>query len=524
MRLLHAETIQPISFEGGTIPWYAILSHTWGTDEVSFQDIQRPDDALSKAGYAKIRYACQETLRRGLKYVWVDTCCIDKTSSAELSEAINSMFHWYKDARVCFAYLSDVPDGTDVNSAESAFATSRWFSRGWTLQELLAPTELYFFSSNWRQLGSKKRLRKQTSEITGVGEGFMTGVNSLSEASIAKRMSWASRRETTRTEDLAYCLLGIFGISMPLLYGEGERAFVRLQEEIMKTSDDQTLFAWEYEDHDFGFSIQPSKDSTYSPFARSPASFKKSGEFIPDELNETRTSYAMTNKGLQINLPIIKLSHESYLAALTCRPQNLFHRVIAIPISFHGPDSVTRIERRKLCIILRYEVTHAPRQSLRFPMEKIDNVFSRFDDRLFLRPSLLIRNLPRDRSRWCILKVEPDDIWDPEQRVIRLSVHEKRHIVIRLWESEGEGFAIVLSIDLFRKDRQYVLHMVFQQSHSQPLSYNTLASSNLPINRIPDDVRVTIGKENIRMSTGIVIRTLDIEFISDIELETGQVN
>jgi hypothetical protein len=207
MRLLHAGSIQPVSFEEDIIPDYAILSHTWGDDEVSFQDIHSPG-AASKAGYAKIRYACQEALRRGLKYVWVDTCCIDKTSSAELSEAINSMFRWYKYARVCFGYLSDVPVG-EVDSPKSAFASSRWFSRGWTLQELLAPIELEFFSSDWEKLGSKRDLSRQISDITGIGEGFIAGAYPLSDASIAKKMSWASCRETTRNEDLAYCLLGL---------------------------------------------------------------------------------------------------------------------------------------------------------------------------------------------------------------------------------------------------------------------------------------------------------------------------
>jgi PHD/YefM family antitoxin component YafN of YafNO toxin-antitoxin module len=504
MRLLHAGSIQPVSFEEDIIPDYAILSHTWGDDEVSFQDIHSPG-AASKAGYAKIRYACQEALRRGLKYVWVDTCCIDKTSSAELSEAINSMFRWYKYARVCFGYLSDVPVG-EVDSPKSAFASSRWFSRGWTLQELLAPIELEFFSSDWEKLGSKRDLSRQISDITGIGEGFIAGAYPLSDASIAKKMSWASCRETTRNEDLAYCLLGIFEINMPLLYGEGEKAFLRPQEEIMKTSDDQTLFAWEYE-------IIRSRRiprRTYSPFARSPAFFRRSGQFVPDELNETSKPYVITNKGLQINLSIIKLSrYEFHLAALVCRTENQFHSVVAIPISFRSPDSIIRLEYRNVCLIRRDEVTCAPIRSVHFPIGISVNPFP------FLstdHPSLVIRNLPRNKSLWTILKVEPDDIWDPEQRVIRLSEDEKRQVVI--------------SRDPYTLDEPYepyMSYMVFQESHSQNLSYETVAFSNSP-NRISSVVRVTIGKENIRMSTGIVIRTLDIEVISDIELEIGQVD
>ena len=242
MRLLRADSLRLETFEN-TAPEYSILSHTWETEEVSFQDIQTPNASL-KAGYTKIRHACKDALQRGIDYVWVDTCCIDKTSSAELSEAINSMFRWYRTAKVCYAYLADVPDVTDVHAPESAFARSRWFSRGWTLQELLAPVELHFFSSNGHPLGTKRSLSNQISVITGIAEGFLTGAIALTKASIAKRMSWASRRKTTRTENLAYCLLGIFGINMPVLYGEGTKTFVRLQEEIMKDSDDQSLFAW----------------------------------------------------------------------------------------------------------------------------------------------------------------------------------------------------------------------------------------------------------------------------------------
>jgi hypothetical protein len=517
MRLLHAKRIQPISFAGATIPPYAILSHTWGDDEVSFQDIHS-QDAASKAGYAKIRYACQGALRRGLEYVWVDTCCIDKTSSAELSEAINSMFRWYQDAWVCFAYLSDVPDSTEVDSPESAFASSRWFSRGWTLQELLAPRELEFFSSDWEKLGSKLDLSREISAITGIGEGFIRGEDSLSKASIAKKMSWASYRETTRTEDLAYCLLGIFRINMPLLYGEGEKAFLRLQEEIMKTSDDQTLFAWEYENSDPQRLLFQTLG--YSPFARSPAAFKNSGQFIPDELNEITTSYAMTNKGLQINLPILTPSRDQYnLAALACRPENQFHFVVAIPIRFRSPDSVLRTEWKNICLIPRDEVANAPILSLRFRIGISANDLPM--ETLTRYPSLVIRNLPRNKSRWAILKVEPDEIWDPEQRLIRVSEDDKRHIVIRLWESEGRGFAVALSRDedydvTFHEP--YMSYMVFRESHTQKLRYETVAFRDSP-NRISNDVKVTIGGKNIQMSRGIVIRTLDIEFKSDIELE-----
>ncbi|KAN0122086.1 Heterokaryon incompatibility protein (HET) domain containing protein, partial [Hyaloscypha variabilis] len=307
MRLLHASSFQLKSFEGDAIPPYAILSHTWGEDEVSFQDIHGPD-ASSKVGFKKIQLICSHALEHGLQYVWVDTCCIDKTSSAELSEAINSMFRWYQKSRYCYAYLADVPDGTDVHSPSSTFATSRWFSRGWTLQELLAPIHLEFFSSGGQELGSRQTLSGTISSITLIGEEYLSapGPNSLlEEASIAKRMSWCSCRNTTRIEDIAYCLLGIFGINMPLLYGEGERAFVRLQEEIMKVSNDQSLFAWEYESYNTSASLvylDNLEMNSLGPLARHPSAFKYSGHFVPDELEPPKEAFASTNMGLQITL------------------------------------------------------------------------------------------------------------------------------------------------------------------------------------------------------------------------------
>jgi hypothetical protein len=277
----------------------------------------------------------------------------------------------------------------------------------------------------------------------------------------------------------------------------------------MKNSDDQTLFAWEY-------STGHGSGATFGPFAGHPSCFKQSGDYIPDELNESRTSYAITNKGLQINLPIIKLPENWFLvAALACRSEHQFHSIVAIPIGFRTQDSVIRWG--DICIIRRDEVTYAPIRSVRFRIGTVGSSLGWTG-----HPSLVIRNLPRNKSRWTILKVEPGEIWDPEQRVIRLSEDDKRHIVIRLWESEGKGFAIALST----RYMQDMLSLVFLESNDQPLSYNALAFGNLngPMDRISDNIRLTFGQQKIRMSTDLVIRTLDIEVKSDIELETVQVD
>ncbi|KAI1623231.1 heterokaryon incompatibility protein-domain-containing protein, partial [Exophiala viscosa] len=242
MHLLDVRT-RKLKYFAGEVPSYAILSHTWGDDEISFQDIKNAG-VEQRAGYLKIKKTCELAAGLQLNYIWVDTCCIDKSSSTELSEAINSMYQWYQDATVCYAYLSDV----DINvssrrESDDQVSNSRYFTRGWTLQEILAPWTVIFLDMHWREMGTRETLRNTLTAITRIPAKFLSGED-LGKASIAQRMSWASHRTTTRFEDRAYSLLGIFGLSMPLLYGEGQKAFIRLQEEIINNIDDYSIFAW----------------------------------------------------------------------------------------------------------------------------------------------------------------------------------------------------------------------------------------------------------------------------------------
>jgi hypothetical protein len=222
---------------------YAILSHTWEAEEVTFEDLQN-GTGTKKAGYNKIRFCGEQARRDSLQYFWMDTCCIDKSSSAELSEAINSMFRWYRESTKCYVYLSDVlrtAVNTDDLAWELTFRKSRWFARGWTLQELIAPTSVKFFSKEGELLGDKSTLERYICEITGISAKALRG-SPLSGFSITERMSWAAQRETTRKEDQAYSLLGIFDISIPVIYGEGkEKAIKRLREEIDKASKGRFL-------------------------------------------------------------------------------------------------------------------------------------------------------------------------------------------------------------------------------------------------------------------------------------------
>ncbi|KAF2796275.1 HET-domain-containing protein [Melanomma pulvis-pyrius CBS 109.77] len=239
MRLLQLQddgTFSLTSYVGKYIPPYAILSHTWGADheEITFEDI-----AKGTGNSTKIQFCGKQAIKDGLQHFWVDTCCIDKSSSAELSEAINSMFRWYQNATRCYVYLSDVSVDASYQytpssplPCELAFRQSRWFTRGWTLQETIASSSLQFFSREGILLGDKTSLEHYIHEITGIAIQALQGTP-LSDFSIAERISWAANRETTIEEDQVYCLLGIFDVHMPLIYGEGmEHAFRRLRKEI----------------------------------------------------------------------------------------------------------------------------------------------------------------------------------------------------------------------------------------------------------------------------------------------------
>ncbi|KAK3346636.1 heterokaryon incompatibility protein-domain-containing protein [Lasiosphaeria hispida] len=241
-----SKTFQLTEFFGVPPPPYAILSHTWGEDseEVSYHDVLTGRLNVVETRPIKVSGCCEQAKRDGCDYVWIDTCCIDKTNSVELQEAINSMFKWYQEAEICYAFLSDVPTGDEPQNPGSSFSSSRWFQRGWTLQELLAPFDVCFYDSEWQSLGTKGDLCDAIEEITRIQSSFLLGLEELHDASVAQRMCWAARRVTKRKEDMAYCLLGIFGVAMPMIYGEGDRAFRRLQEQIMKDIGDDSILAW----------------------------------------------------------------------------------------------------------------------------------------------------------------------------------------------------------------------------------------------------------------------------------------
>lgn len=325
------------SFIPPNIPEYVILSHTWGNEEVSFAEFSDLERAGMKGGCAKIKMTCQLARDRGIQYAWVDTCCIDKSSSAELSESINSMYNWYRQSKVCFAYIDDWspecdwadlaslepnddkdsnanlnPEALVYNPISASYIKSnlrnsnvtsspkplRWFTRGWTLQELIAPTRMEFYDSLWNLKGLKSdrlvmenlsRITKICSDVLEDGSEF-----SLRQVSLGQRMSWAAYRDTSRVEDIAYCLLGIFQVNMPMLYGEGDRAFLRLQEEIIKSSTDLSIFGW----------CQDSRgDELYrGAVARKPREFRRLNDcqLVKSRFRHTE-EITITNKGLRFH-------------------------------------------------------------------------------------------------------------------------------------------------------------------------------------------------------------------------------
>ncbi|KEZ45583.1 hypothetical protein SAPIO_CDS1921 [Scedosporium apiospermum] len=242
MRLLAIDQNGELSFTkdlGGNIPSYAILSHTWSTnaqDEVTFKDIEN-GTWKRKLAHGKIEFCIEQARRDGLQYLWVDTCCIDRSDPEELRGSINSMFQWYSDSAQCYVYLSDVskPAGQagDDQPWKAAFQRSRWFTRGWTLQELLAPGSIQFFSREGQHLGDMESLEQEIHNVTKIPISALRQTTSLGRFDVEERFGWAEKRQTLHPEDWAYSLLGLFGVFIQPMYGEGrDSAVKRLREAI----------------------------------------------------------------------------------------------------------------------------------------------------------------------------------------------------------------------------------------------------------------------------------------------------
>ncbi|KAF2480841.1 heterokaryon incompatibility protein-domain-containing protein, partial [Neohortaea acidophila] len=273
------------------VPPYAILSHRWTDDEITYKDFAK-GRRKSSAGFRKIEQFCHWAgPPQRVQWIWVDTACIDQRSSAELSEAINSMYHWYREAAFCVAYLADI---TNFPTQEQ-LAESEWFERGWTLQELLAPDEVIFCSKTWREFGRKGRGQATISRITGIAPEYLHLPSTVKAANFAEILSWAAGRKTSRAEDMAYCLLGLLDINMPLLYGEGgQKAFMRLQYLFIQQSADESIFI--FRDRDPPLNVT-------GMLAVEPAQFHHCISNDRSRRALQRAPYYVTHKGLYIEGP-----------------------------------------------------------------------------------------------------------------------------------------------------------------------------------------------------------------------------
>ena len=354
MYLLNTSSLQLQYFQNVFKVNYAILSHTWGEEEVSFDQLQS-GSYKHLAGYRKIQAACDLSSKDGWNWVWIDTCCIDKRSSAELSEAINSMYNWYENARICYAYLEDVSsikewqfhNATPIPSyklIDKSFQQSRWFTRGWTLQELLAPRLVIFHDRDWIQIGSKLSLEAEVSAATGIG---IDHLRKPREASAAQKLCWASRRETTRVEDEAYCLLGLFDVNLPLIYGEGRKAFRRLQKEIIDSYNDHSIFAWDDESES---KVIDYDDSTLSSMlADSPRRFVNSGSIIQcRRVSGSRRPCSFVNRGVSMMLNYARSQTLINLGVKVSTPERDFDKVgaeniVGAILDCQNPDGYRRV-------------------------------------------------------------------------------------------------------------------------------------------------------------------------------------
>lgn len=404
MRLINCSTLQLESdgdWAGPTPPPYAILSHTWAVDgsEVTLQEYEAGRDHAPRKDWTKIDRTVALARRQGLSHVWIDSCCIDKTNNAELSEAINSMFKWYAAAAVCYANLQDF----DVSSSSSfpssgntgdastplddstldphlaqQLARCRWFRRGWTLQELIAPAHVEFYDRSWAFVGTRDGLSGTLSRITNIdrdvlaspspsypGQGQGQGRpprpqrnlgHVLSRVPVARKMSWASARETKKVEDEAYALLGVFGVNMPMMYGEGDQAFIRLQDEILRTTNDMTIFAWTETTTGGanGGGGGGGVSSYRGVLAQSPREFAAAGGLAHSVDRRVSPVYTMTNKGLQIRTRLMQntgSASDLMLMSLNCH--DVDHRTgrrhtRGILLRFQGAATYVRAQPDRL--------------------------------------------------------------------------------------------------------------------------------------------------------------------------------
>ncbi|KAJ4355620.1 uncharacterized protein N0V89_003640 [Didymosphaeria variabile] len=288
----------------------------------AIEDREKRKDEIEKLGlrtaaFDKLLQAIKLASDEGATHIWIDSCCINRDNSSELTEALNSMYRYYEEATKCLVYLHDFegpskPHDKKVSVESYDFSKSEWFTRGWTLQELIAPKEVIFYNHNWHSFGrrSEKAVAKAICKITKIPEEVLNGKAQPYEYSVAQRTSWAANRNTTRGEDKCYSLFGLFDVNLTLIYGEGaQKAFLRLQEAIMSSTNDMSLFAWESTD---------TEEEYRGALARSPQEFRHAGELVHRRFLGPNPEFSMTNRGLKIMPLLSKRLDGTYFLPLNC--------------------------------------------------------------------------------------------------------------------------------------------------------------------------------------------------------------
>ncbi|KAK4498813.1 hypothetical protein PRZ48_009323 [Zasmidium cellare] len=600
MRLLRNDTLELQNFtDESKIPRYAILSHTWlrpeAGEEVLFADMDDIPTAQTKKGWSKLEFACRQAAKDGLNYVWIDTCCIDKSSSAELSESINSMYRWYSNSHVCYIHLDNPLDSSNGETAAeetsnvAACATAlhvatescgssaihtvidvsghvvdsrrtessqngqrslisgqfdstggvsieepgdstvphgrvkpnlsindiaelvqcRWFTRGWTLQEMIASPRAVFYDQSGRKVGLLKDLADFVADITGVHADLLRGNRPLDSFSISQKMHWASNRVTTRIEDQAYSLLVIFDVSLAVIYGEGERAFQRLQEELLRVYSDHTIFAWGYEvQPGSGNSEQkPSRRAPPDPsdlLAKSPADFSDVAcrALTSSRRGERQREYEVSGRCIKFTLPVFGApangeleNKREWAAVLNCCFENRPTKYVVINLLRSTSGDFTRLSLQQCevydahfrCNLCELTVMRTPVKAKARP----GGFHAHVDDfeRLFVR-----------------LRHFDPVMGDPELRIVEAQGYivtnpkrqdlEPRRLSEDLWDSETACFIVP------RQPNENFPHV----SRSSKMPYLLEAKITLGVDKIvrPVTATVTIHPEPLFDQSGAV--------------------
>lgn len=342
-------------------PPYATLSYSWETPAES-----------TDLTPARLQRACTQARLLGLEWLWLPSLCIDHASSAEISESINSRFRVFRDSVVCLVYLEHVSVQAGKTTSEVAgtlLRNSPWLRRIWTLTELIASKELIFFDRDGREFGTKMSLLPELSKATGIDRPVLETADCLSNFSVGRRMSWASDCSYEREEDLAYALIGLFGVSMMILYGEGPLAFLRLQDEISRTTDDASLFCWQAEPH--------TAEGHRGLLAHSPAEFSHFASIPPIAPLHIHGDVQLTSAGIVITDVsvshgfgsdiVLPLYFEDGTATYGMCLRSWKGRYVKPYLGFTRLNAVVTQRVRRICIIRDVDSTVSANTAAYFP-------------------------------------------------------------------------------------------------------------------------------------------------------------